>query len=264
MDNLSILASYYGIMGLRVNTSVKVGGIYILPNDVQNYFGNFAQRFVNFTHHEVFQFQFLGTATGIRYRGRYFTISTNHQKNLGDHGQLGILCHDGKSAAAPKAMWPITFLNEVVRPDEYDFVIYEYELEDYDNGPTAQQFFPVTSNESFRIDTRTLCLNLGYPTRLQNVDYNEGVVENLLSSNFVKFIGNIESNILGFQTINSERFFEDGMSGSPIIGLIEKSGIIEATWLGIVIRGADFSQNGRAISSRKILNTFDKILFGEV
>ena len=257
MDGDSFLLRRFGIIGAQSLTYVRIGNFFVHPNHIQRYLGSYAQRFVNCSYDPIFQFSFLGTATGIKFRERYFTIAKNHQRKLGEDGRLGIICRDGESAASPRNMWPMNFLDEINREDEYDFIIYEFNLDDYVNGPNISQFFPVNSNDSSELEILDFALNLGFPYRLHDIDYLESKVDTVLVSNFVRFVEILDGGILRFMTLNEERFFEDGMSGSPVFGISNNNDIYQANWLGIVVRGGEKSRFGRVIPSSIILGIIE-------
>ena len=108
-----------------------------------------------------------------------------------------------------------------------------------------------------------IALNLGYPTRLQNVDYYMGEVDLLVVSSFVELVRKTSSEgVYLFRTIAEDRFIEDGMSGSPVFEVVRDNGVFQIKWLGIVVRGGEKSRYGRVISADFIIRQIDKVAFG--
>ncbi len=180
---------YLGITGTSLATSIKVGDLFVRPKELQKHLGRYAQRFVSYRDDNVYEFQHIGTATGIRYRGRHFAISTDHQRRLGADGKLGIVCDPGQSMITPSFMRTLNFPNEADREDQHDFTVLEYEPEKYPNRQLSSQFFRVDFDSGVGQAVGRIALNLGYPTRLQNVDYHQRRVDLLVVSSYVELIG---------------------------------------------------------------------------
>ncbi len=224
--------------------------------------GRYAQRFVNCTDDEVYQFQHLGSATGVRYRGRYFVISTDHQRKLGKVGQLGVMCDSGQSVITPSLIRIVETADQDEREDNLDFVIYEFEPAKYSSPTLTSQFFEVSQNSGVAASVGKIALILGYPTRLQNVDYYMGEVDLLVVSSFVELVEKTTTeDVYVFRTVAEDRFIEEGMSGSPVFEVVRDNGGFRVKWLGIVVRGGKQSQCGRIISADFILRQIDRVAF---
>lgn len=261
MEQKINLLNHLGIMGYSAAISIKVGLLYIKPNNLQKHLGRYAHRFVSYTDDEIYEFQHLGTATGICYRNRLFLVSTNHQRKLGQDGKLGIVCDPGHSVITPSTMWTVNVPNELSREDNHDFCLFEFEPEKYPHRSLASQFFPVISESGIGDNIGKLALSIGYPTRLQNVDYYNGQVDLLAVSSFVKLIEQTTtSDIYTFKTVSEDRFIEDGMSGAPLFEVINDDDGFQTKWLGFVVRGGNKSRLGRVISGKYITNRIDQII----
>lgn len=250
-----------GITGYSLETAIQVGQMFVRGNELQNHLARYAQRFVNVTDDDVYQFQHLGTATGIRYRGRYFVISTEHQRKLGELGKLGIVCDPGQSVITPSKTWTLNLPEGSERDDNFDFAIYEFEPTAYPHRMLSSQFFEVGIDSGIVAPVGKIALNVGYPTRLQNIHYYEDEVDLLVAVNFVKLVEKTSSdNVFLFQTVNKDRFFEDGMSGSPVFELVRDSNGFRVKWLGVVIRGGKKSRHGRVICADFIINHINETI----
>ena len=243
-----------GITGYSLETAIQVGKFFVRPKELQKHLSRYAQRFVNFTGEDVYQFQHFGSATGIKYRGRYFVISTEHQRKLGKVGQLGIVCDLGQSVITPSLMWIVETPEEIEREDNLDFVIYEFVPSNYPNRMLTSQFFEIGDDSGVAASVGKIALNIGYPTRLQNVDYYESEVDLLVVSSFVELVAKTTTeDVYTFRTVANDRFFEDGMSGSPVFEVIRNNNIFRVKWFGIVIRGGEKSRYGRVTSADFII-----------
>lgn len=263
MQNYSHLLKQLGIVGASLETSIRIGELYVRPNEIQKHLARYALRFVNCTDDEVYQFQHIGTAAGIKYRGRFFAISTEHQRVQGEVGKIGVVCDPGQSVVTPSRMWTIQCHDDLEREDDLDFTIFEFEPKKYEHRSLWSQFVPVFPKDSFSSEAESLALTLGYPTRLQNVDYFGGEVDLLVVSNFVKYEGATSTDgVLIFKTLSEDRYFEDGTSGSPVFMLGERNDEFAVKWLGIVVRGGKESRFGRVIDSDLICQHMDRTVFG--
>lgn len=253
-----------GVTGYTLETSIKVGSLWIRSSEIQRHLARYAQRFVNSTGDETYQFQHLGTAAGIKYRGRYFVVTTEHQRKLGTSGQLGIFCDPGQSVVTPSRNWIITPGDNQEREDNLDFSIYEFEPSKYPHRTLTTQFFEVGQSSGITDEIGTMIFALGYPTRLQNVDYYEGKVDLLVVSSVVQLVEQTTTeHVYTFRTLSEDRFLEEGMSGSPVFEIVRESGKFGVRWLGIVVRGGTGSRFGRVISADFILQQIDAAAFSE-
>ena len=158
-------------------------------------------------------------------------------------------------------MWIVDSFGNDDPDDCLDFSIFEYEPHKI---KTTIQFFNVFGHSEEIFSDKTIALNLGYPTRLQNVDYYGGNVDLIVSSNFVELLGPTQTkHVYKFRTISGDRFCEDGMSGSPVFEVRRVDQVFSVIWLGLVVRGGAYSRFGRLVSGSFILKTIDKAVFGE-
>lgn len=251
-----------GITGYSLATSTKVGDLWIRPRELQSHLSRYAQRFVSHTDDDVYQLQHLGSATCIRFRNRYFMISTEHQRKLGTDGRLGILSEAGNSVVTPHTMWFIESTQLGLNDDRLDFVVYEYRPEDYRNQAFSSQFFELDKNYGVKPNSDGLSLVIGYPTELQNIDYFSGRIDLLMVSSFVELLGKTSSqDVFEFKTIDKSRFIQDGTSGSPLFNICQNDEFFYVNWLGIVIRGGYRSRFGRVINSDFIIRQIERVAF---
>lgn len=261
VDSTDLLRNL-GITGYSLTVSVKVNSLWVRPKALQSHLGRYAHRFVKYTGDEVYQFQHIGTATGIKYRGRYFVISTYHQHEVGEKEGLGIYVFPENCVVIPGKKWIFNGPLVEGRDDCYDFVIYEYQLQNHNISHFPSKFFAVDENNSIGDFDTDLSLMVGYPTRLQNIDYYEGDINLLLVSSSVRRQNETtEKDVWVFETQNSEHFFEDGTSGSPIFQIVRHEDMFKVNWLGLVIRGGEKSRFGRVIQAEFILEQIDKAVF---
>ena len=265
MDGNLDLLRCLGITGYTLESSIQVGPLLIRPSELQKHLGRYAQRFVNSTDDDVYQFQHLGSATGIKYRGRFFVVSTDHQRLLGDTGKLGIVCDPGQSVVTPGTMWTVNTPDEITREDDLDFCIYEFLPSDHPDLQLPSQFLAIDRESGISGKVGKIALNIGYPTRLQNVDYYAGDVNLVVTSSYVTLVEKANSgDVYVFETVAEDRYFEDGMSGSPIFEVVREHGAFGVKWLGIVVRGGAHSRRGRVISASFITRQIDRAIFGDV
>ncbi len=159
-------------------------------------------------------------------------------------------------------MWTLETPEEIEREDNLDFAIYEFEPSKYPNRMLTSQFFEISGQSGIAATVGKIALNLGYPTRLQNVDYYAGEVDLVVVSSFVELIDKTSSeDVYTFRTVAEDRFFEDGMSGSPVFEVVRDNGTFRVKWLGIVIRGGEKSRYGRVISADFIVRQIDRTIF---
>ena len=262
MADTDHLLKHLGIDGYFLKTAIKIGSFFVRPKDIQQHLSRYALRFVSLNDDSVYEAQHLGTAVGIKYRGRFFVVTTNHQRTLGTDGELGVLSGFEAKIVTPKTMWPIRLSEDQERDDRLDFILFELDPASYSVPSLASQFFEVASNNQSTELPDALALCIGFPTRLQIVDYYAGKVELLLASNYIEFIkGESSEDIHAFRTLSEDRFFEDGMSGAPVFDFLQKNGCFTVRWLGIVVRGGPGSRKGRIIDATFLTRQIERAAF---
>lgn len=244
--------------------AIRVNSIYVRPNDLQKRLGQLVHRFVSVNDDDLYQFQHIGTATGLRYRGRYFIVATDHQRRLGTHAKWGIVDYSGTRVITASNAWLFTHIDETSVEENLDFCVLEFEPAKSTDRLLTTKFLMIDRECGVGKKVGRIALNIGFPSRLQTVDYYGGEVNLVLSSNFVELVNRTESNdVFAFRTVSAERYFEDGMSGSPLFEMMEGEEGFWIKWLGIVIRGGPESRVGRAIDARFILKEIDRMAFGK-
>lgn len=246
------------------SNAIRVNSLLVRPNDLQQRLGQMVHRFVSVNDDELYQFQHIGTATGLKYRGRYFVVATDHQRKLGTYAKWGIVDQSGTRVITASNVWFFTHVDETDVEENLDFCVFEFEPAKSTDRLLTTKFLVIDGECGVGEKVGKIALNIGYPSRLQTVDYYGGEVNLVLSSNFVELVDRTESNdVFAFRTISSERYFEDGMSGSPLFEMMEGEEEFWIKWLGVVSRGGAESRVGRAIDAKFILKEIERMAFGQ-
>lgn len=95
MDDLEFLMAEHPtldtLLGRKVMTSVEVEGIHIPANSLRSRLHSYGQPLVRFMRNSDFQFQLIGSATGLAYRGRNLIVSTAHQLEDIPESDVGVI-----------------------------------------------------------------------------------------------------------------------------------------------------------------------------
>src|SRR5262245_43192820 len=60
-------------------TAVRVGALWVPPNQVEDTLGRFTKQLFCLTHREKYPYAFLGSATAVRFGERFFLVWCKHQ-----------------------------------------------------------------------------------------------------------------------------------------------------------------------------------------
>jgi|GEM_PF-2822734 len=248
-----------GISGYSLRSAIQVGPLFVSPNEIESHLGRYVHRLVSETDDETYQFQHLGSATGIKYRGKHFIISTNHQRVIGAEGKIGILLVDPSVAITPCTMWTP---EQAEIEDGHDFTIFRFDPRNYDIQSLESQFVDIGTDFGVNVPQEQIAVTIGYPTSYQNIDYYDGNVNLVAVSCTVELLRLTSTkDVYEFRTLSDDRMIEDGFSGAPVFEIESRNQSFRIRWVGVVVRGGQNSRFGRMIDSTSIVKQIDKVVF---
>ena len=194
-----------------------VNGVWITGRSLQSTLSSFATNLVLVNDDEVFTVSLVGSATYLRFRGRYLLCCSQHQLVGQDPERVSILHDDGSVAISSGG---ISYFGLSQDTDAYDIAVFDF--------TSAAAAHPFLKRRCFSLDERphanaaeeTIAyIAAGYPSTAQNYDLAEtrsiGLRRYSVTCRTSSTSGTDEA-ILELDPIEKPTVAIDGMSGGPV------------------------------------------------
>lgn len=106
--------------------SVRVGEILIPARRLESLLGAYAENLVVWNHDSEFKVSLLGSATPLKYKGRYFVLCTKHQIKGLNPQDVCLLRKDGSTAVTSNGVRVWERPTEQSETDAYDLAIFDF------------------------------------------------------------------------------------------------------------------------------------------
>lgn len=211
------------LMGQSVHASIKVHGIYIPSRELQKRLHEFTQHLVNYTHDEKYQFQFIGSATGLALEGRRVLVATQHQMKGCRPDDIGILRLTKMSYLSSAGVLAIKSRGTSYSNDANDLCAFDYTPAAGDDNELARHFFQLDENSVLREGEKVVgFLAYGCPFDQQVydiVDRNHvGLVIKSITCQAVK--QSSDEKLGSCQSLSDMDFDPNGLSGGPVFATV--------------------------------------------
>ena len=213
------------ILGSKLNTSIDMNGLFVPANSLSDYLQRFTDPALYHAHDlDEFQLSKSGSLFRIKYRERYFAITSHHQSKRGGY-QYDELVLIGKERnwyyTGHKAIFPV---EEQESEYEFDCLIYEFTDLVEAEKLSSSNWFSVNEISATRTTPKPLIVcTIGYPSHRNNIDYSQKsypIGPNAVWGTEAK--SNIR-NRLAFTPKPTIDFEPSGMSGAPVFA-VERDG----------------------------------------
>lgn len=156
----------------KIRTSVNVHGLLVPANSLQTRLHIFCQNLVRFTRDDIYQFQLLGSATGLEYGRSRLLVCTAHQVDGCLAEDMGLLLDQEKQAFVSSAGFAgYKFSPKFVENDEHDLCVFNFTEQALAHPELEQRFFRFNGSSSLDDDDNViLYLAFGCPYGDQNYD----------------------------------------------------------------------------------------------
>lgn len=182
-----------------------------------------------------------GSASLLRYKGRYLMACTRHQLDLvGEpEGVCLMLPHNGTSKCITSG-GSITFDGELNDGDHHQIALFDF-TEPALAEPEIRPLFLDFRGQHPTVPAANVVAvaAYGYPFEGRLVDYDEGRIGLSKQSVLCRFVGQGSDDAVHvIDPLEPLAFSPDGMSGGPAFGIIMESGGFSVHFAGIIVRGS--------------------------
>ncbi len=196
---------------------------------------------------DVHQISLRGTATSIKYRHRYWLISTRHQIKEFEMEQAGVLANFPNHYVSSEGCHSLS--STVDDSDQFDLYAWEFTGLVNEGAIESGKFLGMLDSGQLRDGEKVLggCL-FGYGFSDHTVDWSEDDEHGPKMSHvhlpqrefFVEYHGDAyESSVFKVVAINKDSAELDGFSGSPVFLYVLNDEQIECKFAGLVLRGGN-------------------------
>lgn len=240
------------------NTAVRVNGLFVPAQAVQNMLGHYSFNLFVWAHHDIFKVNLLGSATPLFYRGHYLVLCTGHQIRNVDPKDVSMLTEDGEFAVTSSGYRAPLIGPEGMNCDLQDIVVFIFDDACKEHPSLRRRFFKL---EDFPPDCCSddivTVLNYGYPSQdqLYELDDKNHLGLRRRSTTLTVQSQPQDQTLLNLKPLQNLTFDPDGLSGGPNF-IIQKSGkYFTAFFAGVTVRGG--RNNIYIVKSRDIKGLLD-------
>ncbi len=235
LDWRNIKNSLYGL-------SVNLNGLIIPAKLIEDHLMQYCTSLGVLTGNEVYPIYIPGSATLIRYKGRYFMICTRHQ--LTDTPNFEDVClltprADGQTNCTTSggARW----IKQGNEGDHQQIVIFDFTEPCRENPELKPMFFDFRQQHpSMPADRIVAFITYGYLTTKAKFDYENGKIEQVRARVISRFVPPGADDALHIiEPISPLDFDPDGMSGGPAFCVVmENLDEFSVHLAGVTVRGS--------------------------
>ncbi|NKJ77813.1 hypothetical protein [Rhizobium leguminosarum] len=135
------------LLDRKIRTSVRVHGLLVPANSLRSRLHVFCQNLVRYTGIEAFPVQLKGSATGLKYRGKKFLVSTAHQLRDVREEEIGVLFLDENTYISSAGY---TRYNASVQPaesDAADLCVFDFTEQAEVKASLGRRFFTLQNED---------------------------------------------------------------------------------------------------------------------
>jgi hypothetical protein len=230
------------IRDILFGNAVSINGVFIPSTQIEDHLERYCTSLGVVTGDERCPFYIPGSATLMKYKGRYFMICTRHQ--LDQTKSLDAVClllphSDGqtKCVTSGRARW-YEALND---GDHHQIVVFDF-TETCSNTPELRSMFFDFRQQHPDIpeDQMAAILTYGYLTSGANFDYENNKIEQVRARVTSRFVSPGSDDALHIiEPVPALDFDPDGMSGGPTFCVVRESPDRFGVHLaGVTVRGS--------------------------
>jgi hypothetical protein len=224
--------------------AVRVGFLVYPPEQVETLLQRYCKHIFVLNDMVEYPYTFRGSGTALRFGNEHFVFCCAHQFPDAVPDRIAIRpAADETKIITASVMHLPTVSDENENSDYIDARGFQFHVENYDMGGLSSDFLSVDATMLWPANDRGMFLILGYPSELQDVDYERpGVVARIAIVNGV-YDGPSQSPYVHRLRMQRTRQFDpDGLSGGPVFYLGGDAGSYFIGFAGMVIRGSAGSE----------------------
>ncbi len=217
--------------------AVNVNGLIVPGRSVANVLARHAFSLVLNNDHETYKVSLVGSATAVRFNGRYILLCTNHQLRGQDPQQVSMLKDDGSVLVTSGGIRSYTMSAET---DAYDIAAFDFTEPVNDHPDLKKRFFDLKQVPPDTLNVNVIAMLLaGYPAKEQIYDLAENNHLGLRRQHVV-CLPHEQPSDEALLTLRAETPLgnePDGMSGGSAFVIQLLNGEPHAYFAGMIVRG---------------------------
>jgi len=247
---MNVLAA--NIPSLMQQKYVRIGQLFVPPNQVTATLGRYAHTLVCKNDHEKFPYTFRGSSMAFCLNGRYFSVFCQHQ--IKDYSPDQVILFPVASNGAKYIGGGVfhSILDASMDNEEFsDVCAIEFKPDKYTIENLKSEFFQVVRDECWSSNSLGNLIVYGYPAAFQDLRISEVETESELTE--INFKAVVVSGrhvrasharwVHAAEMLRTNSFPADGMSGGPVFHLGRDASGFFVGLAGMVQRGSPASDN---------------------
>lgn len=222
-----------------IDHSVDLNGVFVPVGSVQSVLGRYAQSLFVMNDHEIYRVSTAGSATAVRYRGRYLLVCCRHQLKNIDPSRIAILTHDGEHCLSSGGFRH--FDNSLNDWDYHDLAAFDFTEPCLAYPSIRERFYLLKSPPPDGPNVQVPFLILaGYPSKSQDYDLDDnrlGLAKRIQIC--VLDSQPLDDSLLLLRTVDSANYDPDGMSGGSAFSVHMVDGASTAYFAGVIVRAGN-------------------------
>lgn len=183
-----------------------------------------------------------GSATLIRYKGRYFMICTRHQlKGTPNFEKVCLLLPYGEGQTQCITSGGVRWFDKINDGDDKEVVVFDFTEPCREIPELKRLFFDFRGQHQSILASKIVAfITFGYVTSLANFDYGNGKIEQVKARVLSSFAApGFDDALHIIAPISPLEFDPDGMSGGPTFCVVQdRPGEFSAHFAGVTVRGS--------------------------
>ncbi len=216
---------------------VNMNGLIVPGRSVESVLARHTFNLVLYNDHETYKVSLVGSATAVRFNGRYVLLCTNHQLQGQDPQQVSMLKDDGSVLVTSGGIRSYPMSAET---DAYDIAAFDFTEPVNDYPDLKRRFFDLKQMPSDTLNVNVIAMLLaGYPANDQIYDIAENNHLGLRRQHVV-CLPHAQPSDEALLTLRAETPLvnePDGMSGGSAFVIQLLNGEPHAYFAGIIVRG---------------------------
>jgi hypothetical protein len=216
---------------------VNVNGLIVPGRSIEGVLARHAQNLFVHTGDETFKVRLVGSATAVRYRGRYILLTTQHQLRDLDESQVSMMTDSGSHLITSSGR---RGYNPSTETDAYDILEFDFTEPCEARPELKHHFFDLKRSPPNTENIKVLGILLaGYPSDDQAYEVHENNNLGLVRRQVVCVPDSQPSDevLLTVRAVKPLERDPDGMSGGSTFVIQMEDGTPHAYFAGIIIRG---------------------------
>jgi hypothetical protein len=223
-------------------SAVRIGTIWVPGRQVETTLARYTKQLFCLTHVEAYPYTFLGSASGIRFGEKCYTVWCRHQTRQYRPDDVTIPIEDGKTLISGSRFLYVEPDRSNDGEDFTDLCAMEFLPANYGVANLDASFFALNEPECWHGSADATFFLFGYPTNLRNVDYDAPHVNVRQVVTSGRYVRPTSARALHcIEMTRTKGFSADGLSGGPVYHLSKDHNGYFIGLAGTIMRGGESS-----------------------